>query len=48
MVKYCSQEEGVNFILITILQFWLGIPIYIQKKLYPITYKGFDFISYNL
>ena len=26
----------------------LGLPIYIQKKLYPITYKGFDFISYNL
>ena len=22
MVKYCSQEEGVNLILITILQFW--------------------------
>ena len=26
----------------------VGLPIYIQKKLYPITYKGFDFISYNL
>ena len=27
----------------------VGLPIYIQKMLYPITYKGFDFIpiTYN-
>ena len=43
---YAEEEEGAG--AGTGAWTGVGLPIYIQKKLYPITYKGFDFISYNL